>query len=35
MGFDPPKPDDKTADLAQQLSLMQDARSLTRSACAL
>src|SRR6185437_3494957 len=26
-GFDAPKPDDKTADLAQQLSLMQDARS--------
>ena len=26
MGFDPPKPDDTTADLAQQLSLMQDAR---------
>jgi hypothetical protein len=26
MGFDPPKPDDTAADLAQQLALMQDAR---------
>jgi hypothetical protein len=26
MGFDPPKPDDTSADLAQQLALMQDAR---------
>jgi hypothetical protein len=26
-GFEPPKPDDKTADLAQQLALMQDART--------
>jgi hypothetical protein len=27
MGFQPPQPDDKTADLQQQLALMQDARS--------
>lgn len=26
-GFEPPKPDDKSADLAQQLALMQDART--------
>jgi hypothetical protein len=26
-GFEPPRPDDKTADLAQQLALMQDART--------